>query len=220
LRRGTAPLDRVVRYFCDEGYSVTLNDGVVWLERGGVKGSVWVVPTDGGLDELIWAVMGATEHSSKLGASYVALPAQLAERVDESHFWTYGIGLLVYEGETVWEELHPRRGVCSGASAAEVGRAPETSASEEVIGELLRRVERLEREVARLGGLGEVMARLEALEMMVVGRGAKLSPSPAEEHRRGGHAPPSIQGGPIADRSPLPSYLRDNPWLEVLAAKR
>ncbi|MCS7145816.1 MAG: hypothetical protein RMJ28_04695 [Nitrososphaerota archaeon] len=225
--RALTPLDQVVGHFCGEGYSVSVVDGVVWLSRAGLRGAVWVVPRDGGLDELLWAVMGATEYANSTGASYVALPSQLAKRIDESHFWTYGVGLIIYDEGGVREVLQPRQ---RADARAETTAQPEERAEEEsqrrgidgmTVEEMLRRIERLERELERLEGLELLAARLDALERIIDQRGVMAPRSrQAEFHAVAERARPAPRVGQGHDSDSLPSFLKDNPWVEVLAAKR
>ncbi len=228
--RYLGPLERIVGHFCGEGYSVSVGDGIVWLSRDNSKGAVWVVPIGGGLDEILWAVMGATEYANKFGNAYVALPVNLAKRIDESHFWTYGIGLVVYDEEIVKEILQPRPRAEPSVPSPTYPEQSDVKTVEEKSGldngmleELLRRIERLEREIARLEELELLMARVEALE-----RRAGTQERPL--HRPPLHvAPAAIQYQTVSahvassrnrSEDKLPSYLQDNPWLEVLASKR
>jgi hypothetical protein len=229
--RYLGPLDKIVGHFCGEGYSVSVGDGIVWLSRDGFKGAVWVVPIGGGLDEILWAVMGATEYANKFGNSYVALPVNLAKRIDESHFWTYGIGLVVYDEETVKEILQPRpRAEPREQSITTYSEQRDIKTDEEsgrldnaLLEELLRRVERLEREIARLEELELLMARVEALESRAENRekayhkpSPQVAPATIQYQTTTTHATSSRSRS--EDR--LPSYLQDNPWIEVLASKR
>ncbi|MEM1533868.1 MAG: hypothetical protein QW059_02740 [Nitrososphaerota archaeon] len=226
-----APLDRIIGHFCSEGYSVSVVDGVLWLRRDGSSGAVWIVPADGGLDEILWAVMGATEYSNRFGASYVALPNQLAKKIDESHFWTYGIGLIIYDGEVVREVLRPR-------PRADLNKQPTTPATHDedeqrmrgderaldktLLEELLRRVERIELEITRIDELELLESRLETLE-----RRLREESSPHRDRPPMAVTPSTPQQVRVSSKAgrgrpddQLPSYLRDNPWIEVLAAKR
>lgn len=225
--RYLGPLDRIIGHFCREGYSVSVGDGVVWLSRDGSKGAVWVVPIGGGLDEILWAVMGATEYANRFGNSYVALPVNLAKRIDESHFWTYGIGLLVYDEETVKEMLQPRpraesrEQIITHSEQEDVKTDGEESSSDNaILEELVRRVERLEREIAKLGELELLMARVVALENNASTQERTpqrpLPPvAPATVHYQAEHVVSSRR----RSEEKLPSYLQDNPWIEVLASK-
>ncbi|MEM0481813.1 MAG: hypothetical protein QXM16_02865 [Nitrososphaerota archaeon] len=228
--RYLGPLDRIVGHFCGEGYSVSVGDGIVWLSRDGSKGAVWVVPIGGGLDEILWAVMGATEYANKFGNAYVALPFNLAKRIDESHFWTYGIGLVVYDEETVKEILQPRPRAEPREPAITHSEQRDVKMDGEmcsldiaVLEELLRRVERLEREISKLEALELLITRVEALESRA---GTQQRP----HHRPSPHAAPAtiqyqtttahVSSSRRQSEDKLPSYLQDNPWLEVLASKK
>ncbi|GBC71854.1 hypothetical protein HRbin02_01643 [Candidatus Calditenuaceae archaeon HR02] len=226
--RYLGPLDRIIGHFCREGYSVSVGDGVVWLSRDGSKGAVWVVPIGGGLDEILWAVMGATEYANRFGNSYVALPVNLAKRIDESHFWTYGIGLLVYDEDMVREILQPRPRAEPREQATTHPEESDVETDEErssldnaILEELLRRVERLEREIAKLEELELLMARVGVSESRA-GTQARTAQrplplvAPATIHYQAEHAVKSISHS----EEKLPSYLQNNPWIEVLASKR
>lgn len=222
--RHSSPLDLVVGHFCSEGFSVSVVDGVVWLSRPGFRGAAWVVPLGGGLDEVLWAVMGATEYANKFGASYVALPTHLARRIDESHFWTYGIGLIVYDEGSVREVLQPRPRSVSDEHPVEMvdengsDVEPSGGLDRELFAEMLRRIERLERELERLEALE---ARLGALERSLGERERLAHPTPRVEARNTSErASERLRASSTPSEENLPSFLRDNPWIEVLAAKR
>jgi chromosome segregation ATPase len=90
------------------------------------------------------------------------------------------------------------------------------------VSEILRRLQELESRVTALEGLRRLVAEVEALRARVESLAKQLStlaareevaaPAPAEER------PTSI----TADTSQgfeLPSFLRDNPWVEILSKK-
>ncbi len=90
------------------------------------------------------------------------------------------------------------------------------------VNELLRRLEELETRVASLEGLRRLVAEVEALRARVESLAKQLAalaereqltaPKPAEGRREYG----------TADASPdleLPSFLKDNPWVEILSKK-
>ncbi|MEM0444582.1 MAG: hypothetical protein QW555_03920 [Nitrososphaerota archaeon] len=225
-----ALMERIAGHFGSAGYSVSVKDGILWLAKEGFKGAVWVVPADGGLDELLSAVMGATEYLNRYGASYIALPLQLAKRIDESHFWTYGIGLIVYDDEVLREVLQPRlrkeESLAPERAQEDIVRSAEGGAAtvfnDTLVEDLLSRVERIERELRRLDEMDYLVARLEALEKRMRDSPAReerpsQSPAPMKVYAEAAQTPAKAGAPPY---SSLPSFLQGNPWIEVLTQKR
>jgi len=215
-------LERVVGYLSGEGYAVVVQDGVVRFRREGVGGAAWVVPEDAGLNEIVSSVMGATEYAAAQGVSYVVLPAHLAQRIDESQFWTFGIGLLVYDQHGVEEALHPRskRG---RESEKRLERRPDEGMLERLYGEvkaLADRLSRLEAELGRLHELDELSERISKLEKAVMNRKEEVA-SPARVIVERAATTPRKEPVKIpAELDQMPSFLRDNPWIEVLSQRR
>ncbi len=215
-------LDRVVGYLSGEGYAVVVQDGVVRFRRDGVGGAAWVVPEDAGLNEIVSSVMGATEYAAAQGVSYVVLPAHLAQRIDESQFWTFGVGLLVYDQHGVEEVLHPRS-KRSRESEKRLEERPDEGALERLYGELRTltdRLSRLEAELERLHELDELGERISRLERAVMKRKEEVA-SPARVIVERAATRPREEPVKIpVELDQVPSFIRDNPWIEVLSQRR
>jgi hypothetical protein len=220
-RADRALLDRMAGYFVREGYAATVQDGVVKFWREGIRGAAWVVSEDAGLNEIVSSIMGATEYAAERGVSYVVLPAHLSRRIDESHFWTFGVGLLTYDQYGIKELLHPRGRRGGSEKREEQVGGGEVERLHAELRALADRVAKLEEEVERVRGLEELESRILRLERIV--RGLQ---QPAE---RLVEAAPMAQEAPVrpvleavtrkSKSDQLPSFLIDNPWIEVLAQR-
>ncbi len=180
-------------------------------------------------------VMRASSLRDKCNFLYLAAPKLVAPFVDTEVLKKHGIGLLVVGDEGVVEALaSPYRPISAGRQE----KAPQVSleALNEVLSRLSALEERLsalEREVlsvrpalselSALRGLGEqvraLSARLDALTRRVDALSASLArptaltaptaPSPPTTPPSAGQ--PELEG--------LPSFFKDNPWLEILARR-
>jgi TolA-binding protein len=90
------------------------------------------------------------------------------------------------------------------------------------VSEILRRLQELESRVMALEGLRRLVAEVEALKARVESLAKQLSALAAREQVA---APPPAEKTPTAisvDTSQgleLPSFLKDNPWVEILSKK-
>lgn len=90
------------------------------------------------------------------------------------------------------------------------------------VSELLRRLQELESRVMALEGLRRLVAEVEALKARVESLARQISSLTAREQpvtatQLRSTGPPEQAGG--TEPQELPSFLRDNPWVEILSRK-
>jgi len=154
----------------------------------------------GSRTSILSAAMGALELKRSAHAVYVALPKLYASMIDGEIFEERGLGLITFD-ERRLDEVVPAR-----ASEPEAARAP--AGRPEGIEEL----EGLRAKVSELEALVRALDReLKALrEVPVAPQAAQDLAAQPLSNRPAPPAPPTGE---------LPSYFRDNPWLEILAKR-
>ena len=100
-------------------------------------------------------------------------------------------------------------------------RAPAEVSAE--ITEVLRRLQELEARVAALEGLRRLVAEVDALRARVESLARQLASIASQRQETAVAARPEERRGPEPaseiERSELPSFLKDNPWVEILSRK-
>jgi len=171
------------------------------------------------------ALLQAERLKGKFDGVVIAVPRKYQRAVDEDVMALHGFGLVIYD-KLGAEEILPPRIREEGADhwrvdgKVEQGRKIDDRELVELRMEISRLIRSLEEVEARLDRLEreqkELVSRIIRLEAAVSRIGqVKSTEAPevagAKTLRR---SPPSE----TSDR-PLPSYLRDNPWVEILSRR-
>jgi AcrR family transcriptional regulator len=231
------PVGRLAEFFRRGGYEVDVEDDVLWLRSDRVSGVVRVVGDDAGASELLSAVIEAARDAAAGFLAYIAAPKNIVDRVGEHVFRLHGLGLLKYTDYEVYESVSPRIRETpqprSASSTPDIGAALE---------KLLRKVEAIESRLDRQVGaerppvvervqdlsINTILGRIEVLERRVAGleelaaevaelrdmvrRLLKQGVQPPAENTPAQTAAPAEAGG-------LPSFVSNNPWVEILSRK-
>lgn len=155
---------------------------------------------------LLRVIVNAASHRGRANRIYVAVPKLYAASLDGGVLQENGIGLIVYDAKRVFESI-PARDVILRAETEDQSSAELKSE----VAELRSRVESLE------GALLSASKEIRELKDSV----KELKRGPSRGRAREGRPEISVvaEVPHKADRSGLPSFLRSNPWVEVLSTR-
>ena len=232
MRRRISPEDAVSALYEEEGFYE--------VERGGDPESLYisrVILSDGKrelvvsvLDEDSFTSRGAIQdillHAERLKAKFdgvcIAVPRKYAKAFDEGVMAFHGFGLVIYDNIGAEEVIPPR--IREKRTGCEEKREVERVArveSQEVVklrGELSRLLRILEEVEARLDRLEReqrsLISRLSRAEAEL----AELKMRPAKT-RTYEEKPVEVKAETPKPSGNLPSYLKDNPWIDILSRR-
>lgn len=196
----------VESHFAEKGCRVvekSVADGVLRFFCGGAETVVRVVDELASRDEMLATIIQAAMDSGGGRMAYVCMPVGFVSRVGDYAFRVNRIGVLVYD----------ERGVVEIVEAGHVSKAVEEQRP--IVGEeisaYVERVERLE------NLLSTVLRRVEELEKRVEELGKQpVQVQPAQPAAR----PDKSEKARKTRTEALPSFIEDNPWVELLSAKK
>ncbi|MGQ9479224.1 MAG: hypothetical protein ACUVQ0_04270 [Thermoproteota archaeon] len=201
------------KYFSDNDFQFLGEDGPDELVFSNDKNETLLVKIlfedEASLEALTRALTSVVKKSSKYNMVYIAVPVEMYGRGIETSLHENGVGLIVYNDVTykVDEKIpaETRR-----LKAAKSTRLPKTSLSERSLlriesslKELSERVDSLEK--AYLSLLREVREIRRLMERRMI----------AEERP----APQPVRLETPEEPGELPSFLKDNPWVEILSKR-
>ncbi len=172
--------------------------------------------TDGRL-ELISAALQSAFWAAKGEKPYILVPKNMSSMDEFMVIRLHGIGLLLYGPHGI-EELPP---IVKNIKHDEMGNEGSVPIKYEEVLQVLERIERLERVVYKVNEIDALVARLERLEVAYNELSNKLL---SFEGMRPLHVKPTVQYVPdkianLNSEIELPSFVKDNPWLDILAGK-
>jgi hypothetical protein len=168
------------------------------------------------------ALQDALLHAERMKSRYdgvcIAIPRKYAKAIDDNVMILHGFGLIIYDRMGAEEIIPPRFKERREAPQKLEEHVQDTHVSSQEIIELkkqisklLRVIEELEARLDRLEkdhrGIIERVARLE--------RGGPVSPAAGEKSERAEPMPRAE----VKRAGSLPSYLVDNPWVEILSRR-
>jgi hypothetical protein len=161
----------------------------------------------GSRTSILSAAMRALELKRSAHMVYLALPKLYASMIDAEIFEERGLGLITFD-ERRLDEVIPAK-----ASEPEPARAPAAhpGVGEEELRGLKERISELEALVRSLD------RQLRALREAPAAPEPRMGPDAEMEFIPSRPSPPS-QPQPMRSGE-LPSYFKDNPWLEILAKR-
>lgn len=160
-----------------------------------------------GGNRLLRTIVNAAAHRGRANRLYIAIPKVYAASVDGGVLQENGIGLIVYDERRVFESI-PAREVQLGETAE--GEAPQELMSE--LAELRTRVKSLEG--ALLSASREIRELKDAVKDLKSRRPRRATVSAERSRIRVALEVPQGKGD-----ANLPSFLRENPWVEVLGER-
>jgi hypothetical protein len=164
------------------------------------------------------ALLHAEGMKSRCDGVCIAVPRKYANVIDDNVMILHGFGLIIYDRMGAEEIIPPRlRERGAAPQRLEKNEQDMHTSSQEIV-ELKRQVSRLLRVIE------ELEARLDRLEKdnrSIIERVARLERSSLESPATR-EAAERIEPRPQAEARPrgnLPSYLVDNPWVEILSRR-
>ncbi|MCL7385775.1 MAG: hypothetical protein LZ158_05385 [Thaumarchaeota archaeon] len=210
----------IIKHMSRQGLKFDGNgeDGVLRFVGNGSTYVVKVLDETDGRLELISAALQSAFWAAKGEKAYILVPKSMASTDELMVIRLHGIGLLLYGPHGI-EELPP---IIKHVRHEERKDDDKTPIELESMQRVLEKVERLERFIHRINDVDALASRLERLEAMYRELSNKLL---VFEGMRGSHAGiavpemPSSKSNDISPGIELPSFMRDNPWLNILSGK-
>ena len=163
------------------------------------------------------ALLQAEKLKLKFDGVCIAVPRKYVKVIDESVMAMHGFGLIIYDRLGAEEIIPPRL-----RERREPIREPNEGIKNVEVES--REIIELRREISRvLRILEEIEARLDRLERDQRGLASRISKLESELPRskpvsRREEVEVKVQASPRSNRK-LPSYLHDNPWIEILSRR-
>ncbi|MEM0329484.1 MAG: hypothetical protein QXW02_03795 [Nitrososphaerota archaeon] len=164
------------------------------------------------------ALLHAEKMKSKFDGVCIAIPRKYAKMIDENVMMLHGFGLIIYDKMGAEEIIPPRLAIRrEGSEKQEVREQAALAGAQEIvelkrqISKLLRVIEELEARLDRLEkDHKEIVEKVSRIER------SGLTPPTARKGVESAEARPRVEMKP---RGSLPSYLIDNPWVEILSRR-
>ncbi|MCS7133971.1 MAG: hypothetical protein NZ921_04145 [Candidatus Caldarchaeum sp.] len=202
-----ALLKRVEDHFLGKGCRVverSVGDGFVRFRCGGDETVVRVVDELASRDEMLATIIQAALDSGAGKIAYVSIPMGLVSRLGDYAFRVNKIGVLVYDERDLVEVVE---GGLQSTSPATDSSIPEFD-----ITAVLEKIDRLE-------ALYEELARkIENIETRVMHAAASQTAEKQETTIM--ETPRQTSSKKTKKSAELPSFIEDNPWVELLSGKK
>ncbi|MCX8201667.1 MAG: hypothetical protein N3H84_06145 [Candidatus Caldarchaeum sp.] len=199
-------LKRVEDHFAGKGCRVverSVGDGFLRLRCGGGETVVRVVDEMASRDEMLATIIQAALDSGAGKIAYVSIPMGLVSRLGDYAFRVNKIGVLVYDEKDLVEVVEGGLQTPSTADATQ----PEFDAS--ALLEKIDRLETLYNELAR---------KIETIETRL---SETAAPMPMERHETSHvETPRQTSSKKTKKLAEIPSFIEDNPWVELLSGKK
>jgi len=216
-------LDRIANYIAEQGYNILEKDfseNTVRFSNEGLEAIVRIVDEEASGGDLLSIVIQSAFDAAMGKIAYVALPIHLLSRIGDHAFRLHKIGLIVYSDQKI-TELVGGRAVQLGEAKSSIG---ELEKIEAMISSLASRLERVEESINTLSIVDELNRRLENIERLVYEKisheNSALSKNIAQ-HTVKMETYPKREGTRVKRRKTgdLPSFLEENPWVDLLSER-
>lgn len=206
-------LNRIEKFFSKQGFEPSVlseEPDELILYNGREKILVKVVFEEDADKTIVYdACTSVVEKASEFSMVYVAVHRNLGDRIDTVIFMKRGVGLIVYDDWSIEEKV-----------PAKMLKKTPIVKNQEIVG-----TEVVERSIRRLeSSIREISERIDSLEKAylsllrevreiksILGKRIMIVEKPVE---------PSINMPEETVKSgELPSFLRDNPWVEILSKR-
>lgn len=206
-------LNRIEKFFSKQGFEpaeVSEEPDELILYNGREKILVKIIFEEDADKTIVYdACTSVVEKASEFSMVYVAVHRNLGDRMDTVIFMKRGVGLIVYDDWSIEEKI-----------PAKMLKKPPIVKNQEIVetGVVERNIRRLE------SSIREISERIDSLEKAylsllrevreiksILGKRIMIMEKPVE---------PSItKYEETAESGGLPSFLRDNPWVEILSKR-
>lgn len=208
-------LQRVEKWFSKDGLRLLdygKESGELVLSNGSERVLVKVLFEDeADKDALVYALTAVVAKASKYSVVYIAAPTSIRrENVDTAPFMKAGVGLILYDEYDTYEEVQAESRVKKGSSKQ--GRQPVE-------------VQLLEKSLMRIdSSIRELSERVDSLEKAYFSLLREVREVKSLMERRMTVAEKTVQQPSAKLEEPveaegLPSFLKDNPWVEILSKR-
>jgi len=202
-------MKRVEDHFISKGYRVAEKssaDGFIKFRRHGEETVVRIIDELASRDEMLSTIIQSALDSGGGKIAYVSIPMSLVSRLGDYAFRVNKIGVLVYDERDLVEIVEG--GVQTPASEEK----HESEAAEKFLQEKIEALENLYTELTNK--IATIEARINQLEKQSsVPKQETSASQPVETIQR-------TSGRKTKKPETLPSFIEDNPWVELLSNKR
>lgn len=202
-------MKRLEDHFVSKGHRVVERssaDGFIKFRKHGEETVVRIIDELASRDEMLATIIQSALDSGGGKIAYVSIPMNLVSRLGDYAFRVNKIGVLVYDERDLVEIVEG--GVQTGISEEK----PETETTEKFLQEKIENLESLYAELAKK--IEAIEARIN--ELATRSYATKQEASVAEPVEKTQQTPARKAKKPEA----LPSFIEDNPWVELLSNKR
>jgi len=204
-------LQRVEKYFLKKGFQPSGYGeelGEIILSNGRDSILVKVIFEDDADRTLLYEELASiVEKTSEYNMAYIAVPRVLSETVETALFMKKGIGLIVYDDYSAEERIPAEPSRRTSIKSQEIKfqfDEKRLRRIESLIEDLSGRIDSLEKAyLSLLREIREIKSLLEK-KVMVIEKPEGKAFRRLEES---------------VESSSLPSFLRDNPWVEILSKR-
>jgi len=216
-------LDKIASYISKQGYRILEKDfseNIIRFSNGGIEAIIRIVDEEANGGDLLSAVIQSAFDAASGKIAYVALPMQLLSRIGDHAFRLHKIGLIVYSDQKITELV--------GGSIVSFGETQgninELEKIETLIDSLSSRLERVEELISSLSMIDELNRRLEFLEQVVYEKMNHIDiktveTSNSEKPKIEIYQKRSEQKVKKSKTDNLPSFIAENPWVDLLSEK-
>ncbi len=224
MRRRPTPEDIISTLLMEEGfYEVSRNTESTWLDNqiilsdGKLQIVVNILSEDSCNSKSIIheALIETQKLQSKYDGVIIAVPRRYSKIVDESLLLKYGIGLIIYDMMGAEEVLPPKININRKEKIQNTQYSIEKSSITEIailkseIAKIMRMLEEME---ARLD-------RLEKEQRILASKIIELERTNSSKDTEQELVKVTMSKLHSNSNDNLPSYLKDNPWLEILSKR-
>lgn len=224
MRRRLTPEDVISALLMEEGFyeisrnsELTYIDNQIILSDGRLRIAVNILSEDSCSSKSVIheALIETEKLRSKFDGVILAVPRRYSKIMDESLLIKYGIGLIIYDMMGAEEITPPKINVDKKEKVESAQYNIEKGSINEIVllkSELAKMLKVLEEMEARLD-------RLEKDQRVLASRIYELEKTRPPIDTEGKIVEATISKPQYHGDEGLPSYLKDNPWLEILSKR-
>lgn len=216
-------LDRIASYIAGQGYRILEKDfseNIIRFSNEGLEAIIRIVDEEASGGDLLSTVIQSAFDSAAGKVAYVALPMHLLSRIGDHAFRLHKIGLIVYGDQKITEL------VSGGVVSLSENKTSlnELEKIEALIDSLTLRLEKIEESIGSLNMIEELNRRIEVLEQIVYQKmnhdritkqkANELMMTSIDQYQKR-----DVQKVKKGRSDDLPSFLAENPWVDLLSEK-
>ncbi len=218
-------VNRIAGYMASQGYKIIEKDfseNIVRLVNDSLEIVIRIVEEDSGRGDLLSVVIQSAFDAAMGKVAYVALPLRLLSRIGDHAFRLHKIGLIVYSEDKVTELVSGGVKIISETKAnTSIDKIEHLEA---MIDSLSSRLERVEESLSTISKIEDLSRRLEELEYIIIKNPDATYAKPSkglETHVIKTDSLQEFKGRKDKrhNKDKLPSFLTENPWVEILSEK-